>query len=100
MKYFSINLEGGAFVGLAQKTYGDFYLINPTDYLSLFDSLIEDKEINIETEKITHNNYIEIISLYKKLGYNSIISNFNKFNFGSTNENYKKELNYKFLFSN
>tara|TARA_Y100000389_G_scaffold205051_2_gene262454 strand:+ start:1006 stop:4353 length:3348 start_codon:yes stop_codon:yes gene_type:complete len=100
LKYFSINLEGGAFVGLAQKTYGDFYLINPTDYLSLFDSLIEDKEINIETEKITHNNYIEIISLYKKLGYNSIISNFNKFNFGSTNENYKKELNYKFLFSN
>jgi len=100
LKYFSINLDGGPFVGLAQKKYGDFYLINPTDYLSLFDSLIEEREITIETEKITHDNYIEIISLYKKLGYNSIISNFNKFNFGSSNENYKKELNYKFLFSN
>ncbi len=99
LKYYSIKLDGDTFIGLAQKINKDYYLISPADYLSLFDSLIEKKEINIKTVKIINNNYFELINLYKKLGYNSIVSNFNKFNFGFSNEKYNKEINYKFLFS-
>jgi SNF2 family DNA or RNA helicase len=100
LKYYSIQFEDGTFIGLAQQINEDFYLVSPSDYLTLFDSLIQENEAGIKVEKILNHNYLEIVNAYKKLGYNSIIPNFNSFNFGSLNEKYIKGLKFEFLFSN
>ena len=100
LKYYSIQFEDGTFIGLAQQINEDFYLVSPADYLTLFDSLIQENEAGIKVEKILKHNYLEIVNAYKKLGYNSIIPNFNSFNFGSLNEKYIKGLKFEFLFSN